>query len=88
MNRRILVVASAVIIGGVLMLAGFGFAYDIYVGQQNCQEMDAQPDVTANCWAFPNKLLVTSGILLGLGGTGLVAGSIRWYRHRTDHSSA
>jgi hypothetical protein len=87
MNRRILVVASAFIVGGVLLLGGFGFAYDIFVGQQNCQQMDAQPNVTANCWAFPNKLFVAGGLLVGLAGIGLSAGAVHWSRHRTEQSS-
>jgi len=83
MNQRMLQVVAAIVVAGVLLVAGFGFAYQIYISQENCQQMDSQRGISADCWAFPNKLLVVGGTLLGLIGTGLLAGSILWYRSNT-----
>jgi hypothetical protein len=86
MDRHALMVVSAVIVAGVLVVAGFGFAYEIYVSQQNCQQMDARPNISANCWAFPNRIFVAGGILFGLSGIGLLAASTRWYQNRETGS--
>lgn len=83
MNRHVLQVVAAIIVAGVLITAGFGFAYQIYISQENCQQMDDRRSVSAHCWAFPNKLFVVGGVLIGVTGIGLLAGSTRWYRSRT-----
>lgn len=80
MERGQLIVIAAGFLAGILILAGFWFAWSVYSSQENCQQMDQQRHITANCWAFPSKFLVAGGVLLGLGGTGLLLQSIRWYR--------
>lgn len=83
MNRSVLLVVVGLLVAGVLITAGFGFAYQIYVSQENCQEMDSQRSISANCWTLPSKVFVAGGILLGLTGMGLLAGTARWYRSHT-----
>lgn len=35
--------------------------------------MDDQPNITVNCWVFPNKFFVVGGPPLGLSGIELLA---------------
>ena len=88
MNRSSLILAVVVVTAGTIMFAGFGFAYDIYTDMENCQQMDAQQDISANCWSFPNKLFVAGGLLLGFSGIGLLAISTRRYQNHAKQRTS
>lgn len=70
MDRRNISIAAGSL---ALTILGFVNAGRLRMEYQRCTELDARPDISANCGGLPTDVSFYGSILLGLAGVALLA---------------